>query len=1010
MPRAPVLRITRNLTLIWLGLSALSQLVYADDAVPAFIRSHINGGLIVQVGGNQQSAVPQLAPTGRYLVQMLVGNPAQVVAAREALQKSGWYGLATADQLGADGKLPYAENLANAVVLADATARLPMDEIARVLCPGGWVIGPARSLSAGSLPGAGFEAVGPLAPGSARLVGRKSWPAEMDCWSQPRHAADGNPVSQDSLVGPPRRVRWIAGPPQEISNMVSAEGRIFFGGVIARDAFNGLPLWQQQLGPSPARGGFLYKAASNAPRPIAVGKELLLVRDGKLVALGGATGDLVREYPAAGTPLETVVDNGLILAIDKTSIRAIDYTTGQLRWEYEAAEPRCVVAGEGGVYCIQGEPRRGDPVSLVRVDETSGHRLWQQKDLDILPKIRQCVYRKGRLVCEISTLSDAKEGNLIQVLSAADGKPLWDYTFVPGSQHWKQARAMFVGEILWLLTNKGCVALDPATGATEKSFPGGAGHCFPPVATPHFVLHGEMHLTNLDTGELDANPITKGNCSRDIGFMPANGLIYTTPKHCICWPMLRDYTALAPAKAGSEKPLPVEALPVICQRGPAAAPRAVPNATADPWPCYRHDAWRSASTPGTIPTDLKVRWTAKLGGWPKGTIAGDWQTDSYIRGPVTPPVIAGGLVYVARPDAQQVVALDAATGAVRWQSTVNGRVDTAPTIHRGLCLFGTKSGWVYALRADDGQLVWRMQAAPGDEQIVAYGQLESPWPVAGSVLVVDGVLYFAAGRQPLADGGILVFAVQPDSGKRLWVQRIDQVPQQLDRVPRPFYNSSGLEFDNYDLLHREGDAVAMSRWLFQRNTGHLTCDAHNGFTRVDTEANGGGVWMPRGCWSYAPRNETEYCKERPFLRPLAACRGNRLYSFAQDRKTVFRRDFDLSGGEKFDTSWFAGWKTYADARKGGDLWRSQRLAHGAKWTVTPLPQGKEAIAGSALLLAGNALVIAGGQGDLAILSPEDGQPIGRVQLPAVVWDGLAAADGKLLAVTQEGDVVCLAAK
>ena len=39
---------------------------------------------------------------------------------------------------------------------------------------------------------------------------RKPWPKEMDEWSHPRHGADGNAVSCDTLVAPPERVRWIA--------------------------------------------------------------------------------------------------------------------------------------------------------------------------------------------------------------------------------------------------------------------------------------------------------------------------------------------------------------------------------------------------------------------------------------------------------------------------------------------------------------------------------------------------------------------------------------------------------------------------------------------------------------------------------------------------------------------------------------------------------------------------------------------------------------------------------
>jgi len=490
---------------------------------------------------------------------------------------------------------------------------------------------------------------------------------------------------------------------------------------------------------------------------------------------------------------------------------------------YPSVEPRCVVAGDGGIYFLQGEPRRGERVGLVRLEKESGKCVWEQKALDWLPAVRQCVYHKGRIVCEVSTLADEKKGNMVQVLSAADGRPLWNHVFVPGSAHMKQARALFVGNLLWLLTEAGCVALDPENGQQKQVFKAGWGHCYP-AATARFLLHGEMHLTDLATGQLDASPITKGNCSRDTGFMPANGLIYTTPKHCVCWPMLRDYTALAPAKANAENgPLPSQR-DFKLEQGEAAAPRDASEADSSQWPCYRGDGWRSASTTAKIATELKIAWTARLGAWPQGTIPEDWRTNSYVRGPVTPPVVAGGLLYVARPDAHQIVAMDAASGRVRWRQTVNGRVDTPPTISCGLCLFGTKTGYVYALRADDGRMVWRLRAAPEDERIVAYGQVESPWPVPGSVLVVDGVLYFAAGRQPLADGGIRVFAVHPSSGKIIWVQRIDQVPQQFDQVAHPFYNSTGLEFDNFDLLHREGDLVAMSRWLFDRRTGKMTCD------------------------------------------------------------------------------------------------------------------------------------------------------------------------------------------
>lgn len=54
---------------------------------------------------------------------------------------------------------------------------------------------------------------------------------------------------------------------------------------------------------------------------------------------------------------------------------------------------------------------------------------------------------------------------------------------------------------------------------------------------------------------------------------------------------------------------------------------------------------------------------------------------------------------------------------------------------------------------------------------MAYGQLESAWPVHGSVLVKDGVAFLAAGRHSDADGGMYVFALEPRTGKVIWRKR-----------------------------------------------------------------------------------------------------------------------------------------------------------------------------------------------------------------------------------------------
>ena len=66
--------------------------------------------------------------------------------------------------------------------------------------------------------------------------------------------------------------------------------------------------------------------------------------------------------------------------------------------------------------------------------------------------------------------------------------------------------------------------------------------------------------------------------------------------------------------------------------------------------------------------------------------------------------------------------------------------------------------------------------------------------------------YFAAGRQPNAEGGILIHAIDPMNGRLHWTHRLDSVPQE------GFYENSGLEFDPFDLLYQEVDLIR-SFWL-----------------------------------------------------------------------------------------------------------------------------------------------------------------------------------------------------
>ena len=90
----------------------------------------------------------------------------------------------------------------------------------------------------------------------------------------------------------------------------------------------------------------------------------------------------------------------------------------------------------------------------------------------------------------------------------------------------------------------------------------------------------------------------------------------------------------------------------------------------------------------------------------------------------------------------------------------------------GAGLFGSADGYVYALRADDGALAWRFRAAPVDQRMMAWEQIESAWPVHGSVLVREddngqAIVYCTAGRSIYLDGGIRFLRLDAATGKLL---------------------------------------------------------------------------------------------------------------------------------------------------------------------------------------------------------------------------------------------------
>ncbi len=87
-------------------------------------------------------------------------------------------------------------------------------------------------------------------------------------------------------------------------------------------------------------------------------------------------------------------------------------------------------------------------------------------------------------------------------------------------------------------------------------------------------------------------------------------------------------------------------------------------------------------------------------------------------------------------------------------------------MENGRLYVGSADGRVYALEAATGRLLWSYRVAPQARWIPVYGRLISTWPVAGGVVVQDGVVYAAAGIAHY--DGTYVVALDAVSGKAIW--------------------------------------------------------------------------------------------------------------------------------------------------------------------------------------------------------------------------------------------------
>lgn len=200
------------------------------------------------------------------------------------------------------------------------------------------------------------------------------------------------------------------------------------------------------------------------------------------------------------------------------------------------------------------------------------------------------------------------------------------------------------------------------------------------------------------------------------------------------------------------------------------------SAVAEDWPTYQHDNSRSGLTKDSLSYPLRQLWVhqpahAPAPAWPAPAKADIWQRINNLDPRVTydrafQVAVSGGRVYYGSSADDQVVCLDATTGARRWTSFTEGPVRLAPTVSEGRVYFGSDDGWVYCVDADTGALVWKQQPAEVSRRIAGNSRIISAFPCRTGVLVSGTVAYATSGLFP--DNGVYLCALDARSGEILW--------------------------------------------------------------------------------------------------------------------------------------------------------------------------------------------------------------------------------------------------
>lgn len=830
-------------------LTIAGELHGQDQARAMLAKGQFTGGVVVQVHGadaallqSMQREVPNLRGT------LLVAREADAQQAREALVAAGLHGKIHVG-VWQSGTLPFIDNFVNLLIVEQAEA-VSREEVLRVLVPEGTAI-----------------------LGSEVLT--KPRPKTMDYWPMQLHDASGNAVSTDKVLKPPlRHMQWVGGPRwsrhhdkmSSISACVSGDEKVFYifdegstyspylpchWTLLARDAFNGVVLWKQPIDHWVGNLYGLKSGPATLPRRLVVAENRVCVTLGieaPVSVIDADTGKILRTLAGTEGTEEIIYADGILYLVADTNkdkeefkngprmnypssrwiqrkkqVLCCDLDQGEVVWSktFDWVAPSTLSTSRGKVYLFDGK-------QVVALSREDGSILWKSAELPVWQQMTT-FYAPKLVVQGGVAMFVGGEGYVphrgtatgkVTGLSTENGKVLWTERHPSGGYQSPSDLLMVDGKMWGANVTSGSeqsptgtgeiLARNPSSGKEEVKFhdiPAYWFHhrCYPAKATEDYLIMSRTgtEFVNLKTGEWTLHHWVRGACL--YGIMPANGMLYAPQHPCSCYigAKMFGFTALAPAGWSQRvlQPIPDDQRLTVVGDPIAAYPKQQPRAPGE-WPTYRCDIARSGRISG-IDDPSKLKWSVKIGG------------------KLTQPVIADEKILVADRDNPVLCAFAAGTGTPAWRFLPGGRIDSSPTIYKGLVYFGASDGCIYCLSLSDGSLHWKYQAAPALANHMYMERIESTHPVHGNVLIMNDKLYTVAGRSMFTDGGIRFLILDALTGRKIKEHIMgDKVPG-TDEPLQMRHEILNMPMALTDLLSSNGKKIFMRYQPFDLDGNRL---------------------------------------------------------------------------------------------------------------------------------------------------------------------------------------------